>query len=476
MFEPLFRERAPKCGAHSRRIAFTLFAGSVAAGTFLASPREAAASAFAAARFGGEHGNVTTTNPTALYFNPAGIAFSDGIHVYVDGTLAIRNMSWEHPFPPQGEEPDPPDAQGANVGTATLSNVFGGPMLGATMKVGSLAFGLSLSVPFAGRVHWDKESAFVNSPYPLAADGEQRWHGIDGALTFMYLTAGAAYRIGPLAIGATGNLVLSSISQLQAKNPIGDGIPNTAREGRAQLDVSGTQGSFALGAMFEAIKDRLWLGASYQAQPGLGPMTLSGSLVITYGTGTLPTDVEFHQALPDIIRLGARFRPTNVIELRLSGDRTRWSVMQTQCIGQVGHTCAVNADGAGASDLPGGTIQNIRRNWRDTYAIRGGASFWIVPKVEVFGGVGFETAAIPDETLDPMLPDADTIAPALGARVEIIPKFFVAGSYTHIQYFNRDTIGKSQTAMAEPPTQRADGGGIYKQWIGTINANVEMAF
>jgi hypothetical protein len=134
----------------------------------------------------------------------------------LDGTLAFRNATWSHSQTPT-EKPDPPEAQGANYGTATLFNVFGGPMLGATMQTGNFAFGASLSVPFGGRQHWDKEPAFANTPYPLAVDGEQRWHGIDAALTFIYLTAGAAYRIGPLAIGATGNLIFSSIQALQAK-------------------------------------------------------------------------------------------------------------------------------------------------------------------------------------------------------------------------------------------------------------------
>jgi long-chain fatty acid transport protein len=475
MPEPRFPELGRRAGALGIRPNFAIVSAAVAAGTALCSPRAADAAGFAAARFGGEHGHVTTANPTSLYFNPAGMAFSEGINVYVDGTLALRRVTWEHPFPASGEAPEPMDAKGSNVGTATLFNVFGGPMLGATMKTGNFAFGASLSVPFGGRAHWDKEGAFANSLYPLAADGEQRWHGIDGALTFIYLTAGAAYRFGPLAIGATGNLILSSIQQLQAKNPTGQGIPDTMREGRADVDVSGTQGSFGLGAMFEAIPEQLWVGASYQAQPGLGPMKLQGTMKVTYGMGVTPYDINFHQSLPDIIRLGGKFRPSQTVELRLSGDMTRWSVMKTQCVAINTSECLVNPDGSDASEARG-TLQNIRRNWKDTFGIRAGASVWLAPTVELFGGVGFETKASPDEYLDPGLSDGDNIAPALGARFEIIPRLFVAGSYTHIQYFNRDTIGISQTANAELPTKRADGGGKYTQWIGTFNANVQMQF
>jgi long-chain fatty acid transport protein len=450
----------------------------VAASILLCSPREAHAAGFAAARFGGEHGQVVTTNPTALYYNPAGIAFSQGTHIFVDGTLALRSASWEHTVSPN-DVPDPPGAEGQGSGKATLFNVFGGPMLGATTKLGNLAFGASLSVPFGGRASWDKNDRFAGSPtFPLAVDGVQRWHGIDGALTFIYLTAGAAYRIGPLAIGVTGNLILSSIKSLQAKGFAGTGKPDPSREGRAELDVSGTQGSFGLGAMFEALPDRLWLGASYQAQPGLGPMVLEGTLNNEYPVGTPPAPfpVKLHQALPDIVRLGARFRATDTLELRAFGDFTRWSVLRTQCVvlSNKDYPCAVNPDGSDASG--GAVLQNLRRRWNDTFAIRGGVSQWLKPTVELFGGLGFETAAVPDETLDPAIGDANNVSASLGARFGILSSLFVAGSYTHIQYLNRDNTGKSELAQPSFPTSRADGGGKYKQWIGLFNANVEFTF
>ena len=59
----------------------------------VAAPAPAVASGFAAAEFGGEHGNVVTTNPTALYFNPAGIALGEGTRFYVSGVLAWRRAS-----------------------------------------------------------------------------------------------------------------------------------------------------------------------------------------------------------------------------------------------------------------------------------------------------------------------------------------------------------------------------------------------
>lgn len=247
-------------------------------------------------------------------------------------------------------------------------------------------------------------------------------------------------------------------------------------ESRSELDVSGRQASFAVGVMWEAIAERLWLGASYQASPGITDLTMHGTLTNISGPDTRKDDVDFHESLPDIIRVGARYRPRPQIEVRLFGDYTRWSKLTEQCITLKDRPCGINNDGTAA---PGtGTVVDVYRGWRDTFGVRAGASYWAKPRVELFAGLGFERSAIPDNTLDPALPDADTIAPVLGGRFEIFEKLYLAASYTHIQYLNRDNSGKSvlDDAAVAPTTRRVDGGGKYTAWIGVLNVNLEKQF
>ena len=97
----------------------------------LAAPPRAFAAGFAAAEFGGEHGNVVTTDPTALYFNPAGIALGEGTRLYVSGVLALRSATWSH-AQAASEMPDPAGAEGADTGRAHFSNLLGAPALAAT--------------------------------------------------------------------------------------------------------------------------------------------------------------------------------------------------------------------------------------------------------------------------------------------------------------------------------------------------------
>lgn len=442
----------------------------------LATPAPAVASGFAAAEFGGEHGNVVTTNPTALYFNPAGIAFADGTRLYVSGVLALRRASWTH-TQAASEAPGPPGAEGADTGQARFSNLLGAPALAATTWIGRLALGGAFYVPFGGRVHWDPNSRFANDPnFPLAADGVQRWHIIEGAVTSLYFTVGAALRLGPVALGVTGNLVRSSVSIRQAKSFNPQQVVDPLNEGRIGIDVAGTHASFGLGAMVEAVRERLWVGASYQAQPGLGAITLDGTLSTSMGTAVAaPRPVTYTHALPDIVRAGLRARPRwgrRPIELRVFGDLTRWSRLQSQCVSVQGQPCAVFSDGTDAT--PGGTtIQNIRRRWQDTYGAYVGASFWPSDAVELFAGAGFATAATPDATLDPMMPDARNIRLAAGSRFAIPGGFHITAGLTTVQYAARDNTGRSMLTDAELPTRRPDGGGKYELWLGLFQVSLE---
>jgi long-chain fatty acid transport protein len=442
----------------------------------------ASASGFAAAHFGGEHGNVTESNALALYYNPAGIAFSSGTDLFGDGELAIRHATWDHPST-QVDPAAPPLPMGAdtgNNGKATLTNVFGGPAFAASHSFGNFALGAGFFVPFGGRVYWDKNSASTDPKLPLAADGVQRWHVLDAQLQFIYTSLGAAYRYGPVSIGASGNFIIESIATYQA-HTLSGGVDST-NEGRARLQASGFHGSFGAGVMVEAVPDMLWLGISYQAQPGLGPEKLKGSLDYDIQGSKTHYDIDFHQALPDIYRAGARFRASDVLELRLFGDVTRWSVMKSQCVNiqGPGSSCVVYPDGSDASPSPHYVQANLVRNWKDTLGGRVGGSYWLRPDIEVFAGAGYETGAVPDATMEPATMDGDNLLLALGGRFKVTQMLFLQASYTQLYFFDR-TVTTSELFMKNGkdvrfPTGQEDGNGTYTQWIGVLQGDIEVQF
>ena len=445
--------------------------------------REAKAAGFANTNAGGEQGTVVSTNPMSLYYNPGAMGLAKGSQLGLYGSLIVRHATYTRAGNPQTDVPDPADAQGANTGTAHLTNVFGGPAIAGTLQLGNLTLGAGFFAPFGGSTHWAQNPKFEGSAkYPLAAAGVQRWFGIDGLIRVLYFTAGAAYRIGPFSIGATGNFISSTIDTTEAKNAAD--IPQTSMDGRAFLDAHTFNGSFAVGVMLEPLPDQLWIGASYQAQPGLGQQSLKGKFnVSTPQNGVLQdTPVDFQQTLPDIYRAGIRWKPRHVpLEFRVFGDRTRWSEFKSQCLVLAGRPCDVAPDGS--DNTTGGPVQQfLPRNWNDTYGGRLGVSWWVVPAVELLFGGGYETAAAPDSTLAPDLSDATNFQATLGARFRLTESLFLTASYTHVQYMTRDNTGKStlavdaQGARVAFPTFEEDSGGIYKSWIGFATGNLEALF
>jgi long-chain fatty acid transport protein len=460
-------------------------AGALAIAT-VCGAREAHAAGFANTRIGGEQGTVVSTNPTALYYNPGAMGLAHGSQLGMYGSLALRHATWDRPASPSDIQD--PATQVGNTGKASTFNAFGGPTLAGTLQLGNFTIGGGFFAPFYGRAHWSKNDAFEGTSTPLARDGVQRWFVIDGALTVLYFTVGAAYRIGPFSIGVAGNLVSSTIDQTQAKNPSGLGLPDSTAEGRVFIDAHTFNGSFGAGAMLEPVPGQLWIGASYQARPQLiGPDSMSGiQKTTTYAAGSAsPSDsttynINFSQKLPDIIRGGLRYHPKNVpLELRLFGDITRWSSMAYQCLYIQGYACAVNTDG---SDASGGTQQFVRRNWNDSFGGRLGVSWWVAPAVELLLGAGYETAAVPDSTLAPDIADGTNISGALGVRLGLTESLFLSLQYTQLQYLDRNNVGKSTLAVDEKgnprsvPTVEQDSGGLYTQWIGIMTGNLEALF
>lgn len=432
---------------------------------------QARASGFSVARFGGEHGHPTTDNPTALYYNPAALVLAEQPQLFADLTLAVRRANYTRQHEP-GDASPPADAASANVGRATLTNVLLSPALGLTLPYEGFTFGVAWFTPFGGQAIWDRREEYVDHPrLPGPADGVQRWHSIEGQTFTSYLAIGAARRVldETLALGVSLNLIGTLLSDVRAR---GDGTNDPEEEGRALLEARGLAFGVGLGLLYEARPGELWLGASYQSRPNLrGGIELRGTAEGKLGT-TTRADVEVTYDLPDVVRLGARYLPRPWVELRLFGDYTRWSAFERQCIRFVGGTCRLSKDG---SQLPGsGVLQNLPRNFRDSVGVRAGVSLFLENELEVFSGVGFDSSAVPDATMEASLPDFTLVSFALGVRGEVLPNFYAALSLTELLAMPRQI--ESSLSNYRVPSRQPDASGHYAQFVLALNANVQYTF
>lgn len=453
------------------------------------------ASGLSTARFGGEHGHPTTANPTAIYYNPAGLGLSEGINVFVDGNLAWRIATYERPeICPPADEPtpcdanpnnnefgEPNDAVGANTGKAALTNVVAAPMIGASVKIPigddyGLGIGAGFFVPFGGSSSWDKNEAFDGHPrFPGPRDGVNRWWSIDGTLRSIFLSGALSFSIHDLIhLGVSGGVAFSEVNTIRAK--VLNNSNNLALEGRAWVDASDINAHLGGGVVITPWKnDELRLGFSYQMPVGLDGVTMQGTLSIQDGTpgGVTEEQVDLHHVWPDVFRAGVAYKPTSDLELRLFGDVTRWNLFEDQCITTSGAEACRDADGALAPEV----IINIPRSWDVGAGVRLGGSYWVDDAVELYFGLGYDSNAIPDETLEPALVDFDDVSVAVGARFRATDWWALSLAYTQIFYVPRDTVGKSTTANPpDPKSLGPDSGGNYAQAIGFANLNMQFSF
>ena len=422
------------------------------------------------ARFAGEHGHPTTANPTALYFNPAALSQADGLHLFLDLSVAVRRVSYDRQRA-AGDAQDPPDAAAANVGRAVLVNPLFNPVVAASLALGNWTLGAGFFTPFGGSVSWRLRPEFAGSPYPGIVDGVTRFHSIEGEIVSSQLSLGGALHVAGtgLSLGVSASVMRSWISDVRAWS---GGSNDVTHEGRSVIDVSGYAFGFGIGALYELTPNVLWLGLSYQSRPNVsGGMRLHGSLENDIG-GPSGANVDVIYDLPDIIRWGARYRPRPQLELRLFGDYTRFSAFKNQCAVVSGTACELTANGAQVSGAQ--VLQNVPRDFTDAMGVRLGLSVWTSASFEFFSGLGYDGSAVPDSTMEPGLPDWAGASFALGGRIALGTRMHAALSYTHFVFLPREVKGR--LAEYAPPSRSPDASGHYSQQVGVANANLEVAF
>ncbi len=452
------------------------------------------ATGIAVARFGGEHGNPMASNPTAMYYNPAALALGSGTRLFIEGSFALRLYTYDraqgaidHP----NTMPGTPDV-GVNSGEGKASNLIISPFIGVASDLGVPGLGVALGfyTPFGGQTEWDQNTAYEgNGMYPGALDGPQRWHNINGTIRSSYITAAGAYKLPfGLSFGVSANLVMSVVDTIRASNVDGtDDVVNAAgglQEGRAALDVKGNTFSLGVGLAYAPV-EQVTVGISYQSQPGFGEMTLDGTLRTKLGASPASmSDVELTENMADIIRLGLAWRPDTTVELRLWGSFERWSVMKRQCIINAtveNRECALDDRGRPTRG-DAGVLNNIPRDWKDSFGLRLSGSYWVSPGFELMLGVGFDGNAVPDSTIEASLPDQNDITATVGAKFALLDGRMELGlTYLNVLSLSREVDprprnGGEPVVPFDAPSRVPDGAGTYSQYVGVLQLGIGYRF
>lgn len=473
-----------------------IWAASLAALGVIALSASAMAGGFASARLGGLHGNAVSISPTSIYWNPGAIGKIEGSRLYLDGMFAVRHSS----FTATAADP-------ANSGRNTLgdngNNFIVSPAVAFTTDFGgsNVVLGAGFYVPFGGQSVWGKVDVPEGSP-GFVQDGPQRWYNIDGKIQQMTGTLGAAVRTNDktFSAGLMLNLNIFKIDTLRARNPDGtDDVlhsDGSVKEGRSRMDVSSVDMSIGLGAHWNSLDQRWAVGASWQSGPNIsGGQTLKGDLTNQFGPGPRNTSrIAVRQHMPHIARLGLAYRfvkdpveegddPVVKGELRLGAEIQTWNQFKSQCIVQeaaldehsIQDIC--KTDASGVVEESGELVQNLVRDWRLSYGVKLSGSYYLNDRIEIGAGIGYDSNAIPDYTMDPALMDMNKIAFDLGGNFQVAKWLAIMVQFTEVFYITRDTTGNP--GVSEGYSQKnaqPSPGGRYTQNIFITNLGLHFSF
>ena len=391
-----------------------LMAGSAFGSGFLIPEQGAKASAMAGAFA------ATADDPSAIFYNPAGIAQQrDGLAVLAGTTLI--NFTNEFTGDPNSEITSGVTGE-YNRHTFNIPNMYAIMPIGENLTIGFgafAAFGLRTdwADPWAGRYISKDADLKTMSMNPAVA-----WQTSDGRFA---VGGGVEYRRARVILNANR----------LALNPFTGRINDIANTRLASDYGSGI--GFNAGVLFKP-SNMFRFGASYRAPmdielEGEAEITqiFSGNPQFDAIVGAqLPPDQRINTEFPfpSIATIAFAVSPTENWDVELDVMRTGWSRFEA---------LAVNFE-----TTP--TASFVReQNWEDSNSYRLGVNHNATEHFDVRFGALYDENPQPIEAVSPLLPDSDRIGASIGAGWHAGP-LVIDGSLLVLHFKDRNTRGQNE--------------------------------
>lgn len=323
--------------------------------------------AFATAR--GEAFAATADNPSAIFYNPAGIAqlngdnFRGGVYgIYLDPTFN----------PPPGN-PNSGNTYHSSDHFAAVPQLF----YVHSLENLPLSFGLGIYAPFGGSVNWPQDTGF-------------RQNAIGGSLEYITINPAMAWKIVPsLSIGAgvMVNYVHMETSQglLAAQSPFTNFF---------NFNGDGWSAGYNAGILWQPIK-KISIGANFRSSARVmlnGQTHYEQQLAVPNSHNPANMSLNF----PLTAVAGISYRPTPNWNLEFDANYTDWSSFGTTTIYQQG-------------SVPAAVKQNIPVNldWQGSWMYEFGATRYFDSGWHVSGGYVFNENSVPNQFYTPLAADMD---------------------------------------------------------------------
>jgi long-chain fatty acid transport protein len=321
-------------------------------------------------------------DPSAIFYNAAGIGFLKGKQIYVAG--AFTSLSTD--FTGSGPNPAAGTLESSDNGLALLPAIYYSQQVGRNTVVG-----LGVSRPFAVRSKWDNPDAFTG-----------RYICLDCQIASWSINPTIAYKLADrLSVGAGLDVRLSKFELTRRLTADPNPFPVPTDVAELTLDSGTDTGvGFNLG-LLASPTENLSIGVSYRHKVAIDHGAQANFVQIL--TGTTEVDDAVKAALPPSQPATVSFTYPASIAVGVALRRRYWTVeadfqwMLWSSFDKV--TIAYANSPSFNSSLP--------EEWASTWRGAFGVEYLIGNDWEVRGGFGYDHSPAPTETISPFIHDAD---------------------------------------------------------------------
>ncbi len=361
-------------------------------------------------------------DPSAIYFNPAGIAFVNGFQVYAGATLIVPRVTFFGPLQLNTNAESKMTNQ-----TFTPLNIYGTYQINDHLTAG----------------------IGVNNPYGLGTDWNPDWVGkyittkVD--LTTYFFSPTIAYKItDDLAVGVGLNYVTGKVTLSRDV-----AIPFDAPPPVATLSLSANSVGFNLGVRYK-ISDDVSVGASYRSQVKLNA-TGTASFSPNYTQLSLPSgDISSSLTLPATAFVGVAYTLMDDLQIEADYQYVGWSSFKDLAV-------TFKADN---------TVSSSPENYQNTYILRIGGQYSI-GELQLRAGYLYDHSPIQSQYLYPLLPDANRNGVNLGVGCKLTDNLRADVSYMFLKFDQR---------KAENTIQSLDFDGTYNSSANLVGIDFGYIF
>lgn len=334
-------------------------------------------------------------DPSALYFNPAGISFLKGTQVYLGATLISPSMTFRGPYD-----------FNTNQETKLEKKIYTPITIYFTQEINDM-----LSVGFG-----------INNPFGLGTKWPDNWVGKTLSIksevqVFDFNpTVSAKFFDDKLSIGAGFDYLMGSVEIIKEANSFYPPSNITLKAGLT--DGKGMGYNFGLLYLPE---ENLRFGLSYRSPVDL---KIEGDATFSQKRSIFPEGrAKATLNLPATGFIAAAYSPISDLWLEFDAQFVGWSSYKKLEI----------------TFLKDNSISSTEKNYKDTWILRFGVEYKLNSDITISSGYFHDFNPVPDETVDPMLPDADRNGFNIGFSYKFNDKISFDLAYLYLPFVQRTT-------------------------------------